>query len=188
MPARSAARRCTCSRARSRRGIDGYACTSEAFAAALTRENHTLKRSLTDPRLFSRIGDACSDEILHAARLSPVALTQRLSAAEIARLLDTAREVLRVWTERLRAEAGEKFPAKVMAFHAETAVHRKFGQPCPACGTAGQRIRFTENEVNDCPRCQTGGKLLAARPLSRLLNEDWPRTIDEAEAGMRGRG
>ena len=163
-------------------GIDVLGCTTEEFAAALTRENHTLKRSLTDPRLFSGIGNAYSDEILHAAKLSPVTLTQKLSAAEIARLHAAVREVLRAWTERLRREAGAKFPAKVTAFHAEMAVHGKFGQPCPACDTEVQRIRYAENEVNYCPRCQTGGKLLADRSLSRLLKGDWPRTIDEAEA------
>ena len=163
-------------------GIDVLGCTTEEFAAALTRENHTLKRSLTDPRLFSGIGNAYSDEILHAAKLSPVTLTQKLSAAEIARLHAAVREVLRAWTERLRREAGAKFPAKVTAFHAEMAVHGKFGQPCPACDTEVQRIRYAENEVNYCPRCQTGGKLLADRSLSRLLKGDWPRTSDEAEA------
>ena len=163
-------------------GIDVFACTTEEFAAALTRENHTLKRALTGPHLFSGIGNAYSDEILHAARLSPVMLTAKLSAAEIGRLHATVREVLRAWTERLRREAGDGFPAKVTAFRPEMAVHGKFGQPCPVCGTAVQRIRYAENEVNYCPRCQTGGKLLADRSLSRLLKGDWPRTIDEAEA------
>ena len=160
-------------------GIDVLGCTTAEFAAALTSENHTLKRSLTDPHLFSGIGNAYSDEILHAARLSPVTLTQKLSAAEIARLHAAVREVLRAWTERLRREAGEEFPAKVTAFRPEMAVHGKFGQPCPFCGTAVQRIRYAENEVNYCPRCQTGGKLLADRSLSRLLKSDWPRTIDD---------
>ena len=166
-------------------GIDVLACSLAEFGAALTRENHTLKRSLTDPHLFSGIGNAYSDEILHAARLSPVTLTQKLSAAEIVRLHAAVQGVLRVWTERLRREAGENFPAKVTAFHAAMAVHGKFGQPCPVCGTAVQRIRYAENEVNYCPRCQTGGKLLADRSLSRLLKSDWPRTIDEAELKMR---
>ena len=166
-------------------GIDVLACSPAEFGAALTRENHTLKRSLTDPYLFSGIGNAYSDEILHAARLSPVTLTQKLSAAEIVRLHAAVQGVLRVWTERLRREAGENFPAKVTAFHAAMAVHGKFGQPCPVCGTAVQRIRYAENEVNYCPRCQTGGKLLADRSLSRLLKSDWPRTIDEAELKMR---
>ena len=163
-------------------GIDVFACSAEEFVAALTRENHTLKRSLTDPHWFSGIGNAYSDEILHAAKLSPVTLTQKLSIGEIARLHAAVREVLHAWTGRLRREAGEKFPAKVTAFHAEMAVHGKFGQPCPVCGTTVQRIRYTENEVNYCPRCQTGGKILADRSLSRLLKGDWPRTIDEAEA------
>ena len=166
-------------------GIDVYACTEAEFAAALTRENHTLKRSLTDPHLFSGIGNAYSDEILHAARLSPVTLTQKLSAAEIARLHAAVRDVLRAWMERLRAEAGEGFPAKVTAFRPKMAVHGKFGKPCPVCGTTVQRIRYAENEVNYCPRCQTGGKLLADRSLSRLLKSDWPRTIDEAEETAR---
>lgn len=167
-------------------GIDVLGCTIEEFSAALTRENHTLKRSLTDPHLFSGIGNAYSDEILHAAKLSPVTLTQKLSAAEIARLHAAVREVLRTWTERLRAEAGGKFPAKVTAFHAEMAVHGKFEQLCPVCATLVQRIRYAENEVNYCPRCQTGGKLLADRSLSRLLKSDWPRSIDELEEKRRG--
>jgi formamidopyrimidine-DNA glycosylase len=162
-------------------GIDMMTCSLEEFAAALTRENHTLKRSLTDPHLFSGIGNAYSDEILHTARLSPVALTQKLSAAEIARLLGATREELRAWTDRLRREAGDAFPGKVTAFRPEMAVHGKFGKPCPVCGTAVQRIVYAENEVNYCPRCQTGGKLLADRSLSRLLKSDWPRTIEEAE-------
>jgi formamidopyrimidine-DNA glycosylase len=163
-------------------GLDVLSCATEAFAAALTRGNHTLKRSLTDPHLFSGIGNAYSDEILHAARLSPVTLTSKLSAAEITRLQAAVRDVLRDWTERLRREAGDGFPAKVTAFRPEMAVHGKFGQPCPACGTTVQRIRYAENEVNYCPRCQTGGRLLADRSLSRLLKGDWPRTIEEAEA------
>lgn len=163
-------------------GIDVVSATTEEFAAVLTRENHTLKRALTDPRSFSGIGNAYSDEILHAAKLSPVALTQKLSAAEIARLHTAVREVLGAWTERLRRETGDGFPAKVTAFRPEMAVHGRFGQPCPVCGTTVQRIRYAENEVNYCPRCQTGGRLLADRSLSRLLKSDWPRTIDEAEA------
>ncbi len=166
-------------------GIDVLGGTTEEFAAALTRENHTLKRALTDPHLFSGIGNAYSDEILHAAKLSPVTLTQKLTAAEIARLHAAVKDVLRRWTERLRAEAGEGFPAKVTAFRPEMAVHGKFEKPCPECGTAVQRIRYAENEVNYCPRCQTGGKLLADRSLSRLLKGDWPRTIDELESPGR---
>ncbi len=166
-------------------GIDVLTCTEEAFAAGLTRENHTLKRSLTDPHLFSGIGNAYSDEILHAAKLSPVTLTQKLSAPEIARLFTATREVLADWTERLRREAVEKFPEKVTAFRPEMAVHGKFGKPCPVCGTAVRRIVYAENEVNYCPRCQTGGRLLADRSLSRLLKQDWPRTIEDAE-GLRG--
>jgi formamidopyrimidine-DNA glycosylase len=167
-------------------GLEIASAGPQAFAAALQRENHTLKRALTDPHLFSGIGNAYSDEILHAARLSPVALTKQLEPDEIARLREACRAVLRQWTERLRAEAGNGFPAKVTAFRPEMAVHGKFGQPCPVCGTAVQRIRYAENEVNYCPRCQTGGRLLADRSLSRLLKGDWPRSIDEAEQrGMR---
>jgi formamidopyrimidine-DNA glycosylase len=163
-------------------GIDVLGGTAKEFAAALTRENHTLKRSLTDPHLFSGIGNAYSDEILHAARLSPITQTQKLKPEEIVRLHVAVKDVLRAWTERLRREAGEGFPAKVTAFRPEMAVHGKFGQPCPVCGTTVQRIVYAENEVNYCPRCQTGGKVLADRSLSRLLNSDWPRTIEEAEA------
>ena len=162
-------------------GIDVFTSSTEEFGAALTRENHTLKRALTDPRLFSGIGNAYSDEILHAARLSPVTLTQKLKPDEIARLHEATRRGLREWTERLRAEAGDGFPQKVTAFRPEMAVHGKFGQPCPVCGTTVQRIVYAENEVNYCPRCQTGGKVLADRSLSRLLKEDWPRTIEELE-------
>ena len=162
-------------------GLDVLACSPAEFTAALTLRNHTLKRALTDPHLFSGIGNAYSDEILHAARLSPVALTQKLPAAEIARLHAAVQRVLTEWTERLRHEAGAAFPKKVTAFHPEMAVHGKFGSPCPVCATAVQRIVYAENEVNYCPRCQTGGKLLADRSLSRLLKSDWPRTIDEAE-------
>ena len=162
-------------------GVDVLACSPAEFTAALTLRNHTLKRALTDPHLFSGIGNAYSDEILHAARLSPVTLTQKLSAPGIARLHAAVREVLTRWTERLRREAGTAFPKKVTAFHPEMAVHGKFGSPCPVCATAVQRIVYAENEVNYCPRCQTGGKLLADRSLSRLLKADWPRTIDEAE-------
>ena len=168
--------------AHERGGLEVRGSTVTEFGAALTRENHTLKRALTDPQLFSGIGNAYSDEILHAAKLSPVTLTSKLSAEEIVRLHGATGAVLEAWTERLRREAGGKFPAKVTAFHAEMAVHGKFGKPCPVCGTTVQRIRYAENEVNYCPRCQTGGKVLADRSLSRLLKEDWPRTIEEAEA------
>jgi formamidopyrimidine-DNA glycosylase len=167
--------------AHARGGLDVFAATTAEFGAALTRENHTLKRALTDPRLFDGIGNAYSDEILHAAGLSPVTLTSKLKPAEVTRLHEAARRTLREWTERLRAEAGDGFPSKVTAFRPEMAVHGKFGQPCPVCGTKVQRIRYAENEVNYCPRCQTGGKLLADRSLSRLLNRDWPKTIDELE-------
>jgi formamidopyrimidine-DNA glycosylase len=164
-----------------RGGVDVMQASLEEFKTALRRENHTLKRSLTAPHLFSGIGNSYSDEILHAARLSPVMLTTKLSDEEIRRLRDATREVLARWTDLLRKQTGDGFPAKVTAFLPEMAVHGKFGQPCPVCGTAVQRIRYAENEVNYCPRCQTGGKLLADRSLSRLLKSDWPRTIDEAE-------
>lgn len=162
-------------------GLDVFTATTAEFGARLQSENHTLKRALTDPHLFSGIGNAYSDEILHAAKLSPVTLTQKLTTGEIARLHETTCAVLRAWTERLRREAGGAFPKKVTAFHPAMAVHGKFGQPCPVCGTTVQRIRYAENEVNYCPRCQTGGKLLADRSLSRLLKTDWPRTIEEME-------
>ena len=153
----------------------------EAFRARLVAENHTLKRALTDPRAFSGIGNAYSDEILHHAGLSPVALTQRLDAAAIRKLYDSIRTVLPEWTRRLRADAHGGFPEKVTAFRPDMAVHGRFGLPCPACGTKVQRIRYAANETNYCPRCQTGGKLLADRALSRLLKSDWPKTVDELE-------
>lgn len=168
-------------------GIDVLTCSLEEFAAALTHENHTLKRSLTDPHLFSGIGNAYSDEILHTAKLSPVALTQKLTGPEITRLYRATQTELTKWTERLRRESREKFPEKVTAFRPEMAVHGKFGKPCPVCGTAVQRIVYAENEVNYCPRCQTEGRLLADRSLSRLLKKDWPRTMDEAEELTRKR-
>ena len=149
------------------------------FTERLARENHTLKRSLTDPRLFSGIGNAYSDEILHRARLSPVKHTKRLTDEEIARLFDATRSVLLEWTDRLRKEYEGDFPTGVTAFREEMAVHGKFGKPCPVCGTPVQRIRYADNETNYCPRCQTDGRLLADRALSRLLREDWPRSIDE---------
>ncbi|MEQ8354770.1 MAG: DNA-formamidopyrimidine glycosylase family protein [Kiloniellaceae bacterium] len=151
------------------------------FAAVLTATNHTVKRALTDPRIFSGIGNAYSDEILHRARLSPVAMTQKLSAAEIARLHDATREALELWTGRLRAEAAGKFPEKVTAFRKDMAVHGRYGAPCPVCGTKVQRIRHASTETNYCPRCQTGGKLLADRSLSALLKKDWPKSIEALE-------
>jgi formamidopyrimidine-DNA glycosylase len=159
-------------------GLEVLEATLLQFAQRLRSENHTLKRALTDPRLFSGIGNAYSDEILHAARLSPLLLTSRIDDAAVARLYETAREQLRLWSERLRREAGAKFPEKVTAFRKEMAVHGRFRQPCPVCGTAVQRIRYADNETNYCARCQTAGRLLADRSLSRLLKEDWPRDID----------
>ncbi len=151
------------------------------FGALLTRENHTLKRALTDPRVFSGIGNAFSDEILHRARMSPVAMTDRLTPAQIEALFHATRDTLMHWVAELRAEMGDGFPEKVTAFRDGMAVHGRFGKPCPDCGTAVQRIRHASNETNYCPRCQTEGKLLADRALSRLLRKDWPRTIDELE-------
>lgn len=165
-----------------RRGaVEPLECTREQFEAALVRENHTLKRALSDPTVLSGIGNAYSDEILHRAGLSPVRLTRQLDAEQLGRLFEACRNTLTEWTERLRRETGERFPEKVTAFREEMAVHGRFGKPCPACGTAVQRIRHAANEVNYCPRCQTGGKLLADRALSRLLKGDWPRNIDELE-------
>jgi formamidopyrimidine-DNA glycosylase len=162
-------------------GLEVFEADLEAFRGALLRENHTLKRALTDPRLFSGIGNAYSDEILHRARLSPLAMTEKLGADEIGRLHEATRAALADWTERLRRHYGASFPEKVTAFRPDMAVHGRYGQPCPVCGTAVQRIRYAENETNYCPRCQTGGQLLADRSLSRLLRKDWPRTIDELE-------
>jgi formamidopyrimidine-DNA glycosylase len=164
-----------------RGGLEVLDSTREQFAERLVRENHTLKRSLTDPRLFSGIGNAYSDEILHRARLSPLKLTSRLTPEEIARLHDATRETLVAWTARLRADANGGFPEKVTAFHDGMAVHGRFGQPCPVCATPVQRIRYKDNETNYCARCQTEGRLLADRALSRLLREDWPRTLEELE-------
>ena len=169
-----------------RGGIEPLECSAAQFRAALTRENHTLKRALADPRLFSGIGNAYSDEILHAARLSPVTLTSRLSDEDIAQLFAATQSLLSQWTAKLTAEAVDKFPEKVTAFRPEMAVHGRFRQPCPVCGTAVQRIVYAENETNYCPRCQTGGKLLADRSLSRLLKDDWPRTIDAWEDASSG--
>jgi formamidopyrimidine-DNA glycosylase len=162
-------------------GLEVLAAPFEAFRARLVAENHTLKRSLTDPHTFSGIGNAYSDEILHRAKLSPVALTQKLDEASIRRLYEAIRVVLPEWVDRLRTQSGEEFPEKVTAFRPEMAVHGRFGKPCPVCGTAVQRIRYAENETNYCPRCQTEGRILADRSLSRLLKDDWPRTIEELE-------
>jgi formamidopyrimidine-DNA glycosylase len=162
-------------------GLEPLGATCEAFSARLKSENHTLKRALTDPTLFSGIGNAYSDEILHAAKLSPVALTSRLSDTEVARLHAATKETLVDWTERLRRDAGGKFPEKVTAFRPEMAVHGKYGVPCPACATPVQRIVYADNETNYCPACQTGGKLLMDRSLSRLLHGDWPKSLEEME-------
>ena len=163
-------------------GIDVFSVNFDAFWAVLRSENHTLKRSLTDPRLFSGIGNAYSDEILHRAGLSPVALTERLDRDQASRLHQAAKDVLREWTERLRRETGDRFPEKVTAFRQGMAAHGRFGEPCPRCGTKIQRIRYASNETNYCPECQTGGRLLADRSLSRLLHDDWPSSLDELEA------
>jgi formamidopyrimidine-DNA glycosylase len=157
------------------------------FSNTLHRENHTLKRSLTDPRLFSGIGNAYSDEILHRARLSPMKLTSTLSTTEVQTLFDACRSVLLEWTDRLRSQTGDSFPSKVTAFHSEMAVHGRYGKLCPDCGSPVQRIVYAENECNYCAHCQTAGKLLADRALSRLLKEDWPRSIDEMEKHFEDR-
>ena len=162
-------------------GIDVLETDLGGFTRALRSENHTLKRSLTDPRLFSGIGNAYSDEILHRAKLSPVKWTSRLTEAEIERLYLATRETLVAWTERLRREGAGRFPEKVTAFRAGMAVHGRYGKPCPACGGPIQRIRYADNETNYCPACQTGGKLLADRGLSRLLKGDWPKSLDELD-------
>ena len=162
-------------------GIEPLEADLASFEKSLRSENHTLKRALTDPRLFSGIGNAYSDEILHRARLSPVAMTLRLSPEEVERLYQATRETLLDWVERLRAQAKGAFPEKVTAFREGMAVHGRYGQPCPRCGSKVQRIRYAANETNYCVRCQTGGKLLADRGLSRLLREDWPRTLEEME-------
>jgi formamidopyrimidine-DNA glycosylase len=166
-------------------GLEVVDATPDAFAAALRRENHTLKRALADPRLISGVGNAYSDEILHRARLSPLKLSRQLSDAEIARLHAAARETLATWIARLRAEAGDAFPAGVTAFRPGMAVHGRYGQACPDCGSRIARIVYADNECNYCPGCQTGGKLLADRALSRLLRGDWPRTAEEWEARRR---
>jgi formamidopyrimidine-DNA glycosylase len=162
-------------------GAEVFSIDAAEFAARLKRENHTVKRALTDPRLFAGIGNAYSDEILHRARLSPVAMTSRLNDEEVHRLFSATRETLAQWTERLRKEAAGGFPEKVTAFREGMAVHGRFGKPCPVCGSPVQRIVFAENETNYCARCQTGGRILADRALSRLLKKSWPRTLEELE-------
>jgi formamidopyrimidine-DNA glycosylase len=162
-------------------GLEPLAIDLAAFRAALGRENHSLKRTLTDPRLLSGIGNAYSDEILHRARLSPLAMTAKLTAEETARLYQATRATLADWIARLRAHYGDEFPEKVTAFRPDMAVHGRYRQPCPVCGAPVQRIVYAENETNYCPRCQTGGQLLADRAFSRLLRKDWPKTIDELE-------
>ncbi|HZU24231.1 MAG TPA: DNA-formamidopyrimidine glycosylase family protein [Bryobacteraceae bacterium] len=162
-------------------GIDVFSADPAAFRAALVLENHTLKRALTDPRVLCGIGNAYSDEILHDARLSPIAQTQKLKAEEWDRLFEATRRTLRLWIDRLSTEARGKFPEKVTAFREGMAVHGRYGQPCPRCGEKVQRIRYADNETNYCARCQTGGRVLADRGLSRLLGADWPRTLDELE-------
>jgi formamidopyrimidine-DNA glycosylase len=166
-------------------GIEPLDCDLAAFTAALRAENHTLKRSLTDPHIFSGIGNAYSDEILHRAQLSPIAMTSKLSDEEIARLYEATRSSLIEWTDRLREQCHGEFPEKVTAFHPEMAVHGRYGQPCPRCGAKVQRIRYASNETNYCAPCQTGGRLLADRALSRLMHEDWPATLEELEAMKR---
>ena len=166
-------------------GIDVFAADLDEFRAALTLENRTLKRALTDPRIVSGIGNAYSDEILHAAQLSPITLTHRLTPEEWQRLYDATRTTLQAWIDRLRAEADDGFPERVTAFRKDMAVHGRFGQPCPRCGEPVQRIRYADNETNYCARCQTGGALLADRSLSRLLKADWPRTLEELDALKR---
>jgi formamidopyrimidine-DNA glycosylase len=171
-----------------RGGLEVMEASLEQFRSALLKENHTLKRTLTDPRLFSAIGNAYSDEILHRAKLSPLRQSQKLSADEVSRLYRATKETLKEWIERLRTQVGSSFPEKVTAFHPEMAAHGKFGKPCPVCGTTVQHIVYAENECNYCPRCQTDGKVLADRSLSRLLKDDWPKTIEELEqvSGLSG--
>jgi formamidopyrimidine-DNA glycosylase len=166
-------------------GLEVFEATEAEFAAALQAKNHTLKRALTDPRILSGIGNAYSDEILFAAQLSPFTLTQKLTAAEISRLFEAVKSTLTEWVERLRAHYGDKFPEKVTAFRPDMATHGRYQQPCPRCGNKIQRIRYAANESNYCPTCQTGGKLLADRALSRLLKGDWPRTPEELESLTR---
>lgn len=168
-------------------GLEVFELSFDRFREALTRENHTLKRSLTDPRVFSGIGNAYSDEILHRARLSPIRLTRQMTEAEMERLYRAIKDSLNDWVERLRKERRGGFPEKVTAFRADMAVHGKYGKPCPVCGSPVQRIVHAENETNYCAKCQTGGKLLADRSLSRLLKDDWPRTLEELEEIKRER-
>lgn len=169
-------------------GLEVLQASPSAFRAAITRQNHTLKRTLTDPRILSGIGNAYSDEVLHAAKLSPVMLSQALSEDEIARLHTAICETLRAWTSRLRAEVGDGFPEKVTAFRDGMAVHGRYRHPCPECGSPVQRIVYASNEANYCAQCQTGGKILADRALSRLLGKDWPRTLDQWERKVGGGG
>ena len=166
-------------------GLEVLTADLDAFRAALVAENHTLKRTLTDPRILSGIGNSYSDEILHRAKLSPFQLTRNLTPEETAVLFQACREVLTEWIERLRAETGDGFPEKVTAMHPKMAVHGRFGQPCPVCGTPVQRLVYADSEANYCPTCQTGGRLLADRALSLLLKEDWPKTLEELEARKR---
>jgi formamidopyrimidine-DNA glycosylase len=166
-------------------GVEVFSTDLDGFRAALTQENRTLKRALTDPRLISGVGNAYSDEILHAAQLSPITQTHKLKPEEWERLFVATRSTLTLWIDRMRAEAEQSFPEKVTAFRPEMAVHGRFGKPCPRCGEKVQRIRYADNETNYCVRCQTGGKVLADRSLSRLLGSDWPRTLDELEALKR---
>ena len=187
----SAAHRCTYSsgeenlRSLDPGGIDIFTSDLDSFRAILTAENHTLKRALTDPRLLSGIGNAYSDEILHAAQLSPIMLTQKLAPQEWERLFAATRSTLGFWVDRLRAEADKNFPEKVTAFREGMAVHGRYGEPCPRCGDKVLRIRYADKETNYCARCQTGGKVLADRSLSRLLGSDWPRTLEELESLKR---
>jgi formamidopyrimidine-DNA glycosylase len=166
-------------------GLEVLEADLEAFRTVLQSKNHTVKRALTNPRLFSGIGNSYSDEILHCARLSPLTRTSSLTDEEVARLFDAVRVTLTEWMERLREEVGDRFPEKVTAFHPKMAVHGRFGQPCPVCGTMVQRIVYSQNETNYCPRCQTGGKVLADRSLSRLLKDDWPRSAEEWEENQK---
>ena len=169
-------------------GLEIFDATLQDFKKRLFVENHTLKRSLTDPRLFSGIGNSYSDEILHAAGLSPILLTKKMTDEQVEKLFEATKKVLTAWTDKHRKMVGDGFPDKVTAFHKEMAVHGKFLQPCPVCGTKVQRIRYAENETNYCPTCQTGGRVLADRSLSRLLKSDWPRTVEEMEEFKKGDG